>query len=481
MKNKMTIKLIITIVVTVTLIALIMAPIYFYLQPKMYIEQQKRIVAEFSNSFKSVEPFDNEHLDEFVANSRENYRIYVFEEDFTPLYASYEFGNNQRFIKRLFESKIDTFKATSEPYYTEVDNDPSVRLSTCCEKNGKTYYIYIKDSLSGVNLVFDFSNQVLGYVVLGYIIICSIVLFLATSQSIKSLNEITNVAKNISDNNLSVRYQGKIRNNEIGNLALSVNKMADNIQNNFNNLENYNFVLREDNRYMIESEEARRMLLRNITHDLKTPLAVISSQVEMISTCKEQEKKDYYYHSAMEEIDKMSKMISEVLQMTIDEHSIASKESQNIDVSELITKLCDNNDAYIKSRKLKLVKDITPNLNLNTISEYVEFVFRNYLSNAVQNAKENTAITVSLKERSNTVRLTVENYGKQIPDEMKDKIWFETFTTLPNGKENTGLGLYIVKEISLKEHTDCGFDNTENGVRFWFDFIDYTEKPDSDE
>lgn len=479
MKNKMTIKLVITIVVTVTLIAAIMAPIYFYLQPKMYIEQQKRIIAEFSVKFKAVEPFDKEHLSEFVTNSRENYRIYVFKEDFTPVYASYEFGNNQRFIKKLFENKMDSFKESSEPYYTEVDNDPSVRLATTCEKNGKTYYIYIKDSLSGVNLVFDFSNQVLGYVVLGYIIICSIVLFLATSPSIKSLNEIKNVAKSISDNNLSVRYQGKIRKNEIGDLAQSVNKMADNIQSNINNLENYNFILREDNRYMVESEQARLMLLRNITHDLKTPLAVISSQVEMISTCKEQEKKDYYYQSAMEEIDKMSKMISNVLQMTVDERHIVSKEVQNIDVSELITQLCDNNNAYIKSCKLKLSKNITPNLKLNTIKEYVEFVFRNYLSNAVQNAQKSTTITVSLKEHQNRIRLSIENIGKHIADDIKDRIWSEAFSTLPKGKENTGLGLYIVKEIALKEHTDCGFKNTQNGVCFWFDFIDYSNKNDN--
>lgn len=472
MKNKMTIKLVVTIVVTVTLIAAIMAPVYFYLQPKMYIEQQKRIIAEFSVKFKAVEPFDNEHLSEFVTNSRENYRIYVFEEDFTPVYASYEFGNNQRFIKKLFENKINSFKEGSEPYYTEVDNDPSVRLSTCCKIDGKTYYIYFKDSLSGVNLVFDFSNQVLSFVVLGYIIICSIVLFLATSPSIKSLNEIKNVAKSISDNNLSVRYQGKIRKNEIGDLAQSVNKMADNIQSNINNLENYNFILREDNRYMVESEQARLMLLRNITHDLKTPLAVISSQVEMISTCKEQEKKDYYYQSAMEEIDKMSKMISNVLQMTIDERQIVSKEVQNIDVSELTTLLCDNNNAYIKSCKLKLSKDITPNLNLNTIKEYVEFVFRNYLSNAVQNAHKNTTITVSLKEHQNRIRLSVENIGNHITDDNKDRIWTEAFSTLPKGKESTGLGLYIVKEIALKEHTDCGFKNTQNGVCFWFDFVE---------
>lgn len=176
----------------------------------------------------------------------------------------------------------------------------------------------------------------------------------------------------------------------------------------------------------------------------------------------------------MEEISKMSHMISEVLQMTVDERRIASKESQLINASNIITELCDNNSAYIKSCELELIKDIAPNLELTTIKEYMEFVFRNYLANAVQNAPKSTNIIVSLKEIIGGIRLSVENTGRHISEEMKDKIWTETFTTSPKGKESSGLGLYIVKEISLIEHTRCGFDNTENGVRFWFEFTDYS-------
>ncbi len=478
MKHKLTLKLIIAIVVTVTLIAAVMTPIYFYLQPRMYIKQEISYVCTFADELKAIEPFDKEHLDSFVTKSKENYRVYVFNEDFEPLYASYDFGNNKKFLTQLFSKKIDQFHEDSKPYYTEVDNDPSVRLSTCCEKNGQTYYIYIKDSHSGVAQVFDFSNHVLGFVVIGYVAVCSIVLFLIISPAVKALQTITNVAQNISENNLSVRYHGDITKDEIGDLAISVNKMADTIQSNINNLENYTFVLQEDNRYMAEYEESRRMLLRNITHDLKTPLAVISSQVEMISTCKEQEKKDYYYHSAMDEIQKMNNMISEVLHMAISERHIISKKLQSVDISALVSELCNKHNAYIKSNELQLKSEITPGLKLNTIREYVEFVFRNYLSNAVKNAHKNTTITISLKEHKNSVRLSVENIGPHIKDEMKDKIWTEAFTTSPENKESTGLGLYIVKEISLKENTYCGFENTENGVRFWFDFIDCSNEYD---
>ena len=254
--------------------------------------------------------------------------------------------------------------------------------------------------------------------------------------------------------------------------------MADNIQESINNLENYTFVLREDQRHMMEYEQSRRMLLRNITHDLKTPLAVISSQVEMIRTCEEQEKKDYYYESAIEEISKMSHMISEVLKMTVDERRIISKESRYMNASTVISELCNNNSAYIKSSDLELITDITPNLHLNTIKEYMEFVFRNYLANAVQNAVKKSPIIVSLKGIDNGIRLSIENKGNHISDDMKDKIWTETFTTSPEGKRSSGLGLYIVKEISLIEQSRCGFDNTEEGVCFWFDFKDYSSKSD---
>ena len=89
-------------------------------------------------------------------------------------------------------------------------------------------------------------------------------------------------------------------------------------------------------------------------------------------------------------------------------------------------------------------------------------------------------IKVSLKAHDDSIRLTVENQGAQIASELGEKIWTEAFTTSPDGKENTGLGLFIVKEISLMEHTKCGFDNTDRGVRFWFDFIDRFAESEQD-
>lgn len=480
MKNKLTFKLIVVIVVSVILLAGIMAPIYFYLQPKMYIDQETKRVTEFSDKLKAVEPFDADSLGQFFNDSGVSYRVYVFDKAFDPLYSSFELGNNQKFLQRLFSDKMERFQVDSKPYYAVVDDEPAVRMYTACEVDGKTYYIQIKDSLSGVSDVFSFSNKILGFVVIFYLIFCSVALYLAISRSVRLVKEVTAVAKQISEKNLSVRYQGKIRSDEIGELAVSVNKMADTIQDAISELENYNFVLREDNSYIREFERTRRLMLRNVTHDLKTPLAVISSQVEMIATCKEQEKKDYYYQSAMEEIGKMSKMISSVLQLTTEERELIRKDAQLLDISALIVELCDVRRAYVESRDLIPITDIDAGLQLRGVRDHVEHVFKNYLSNAVQNANRNTEIKVSLKAHDDSIRLSVENQGAQITDELGEKIWTEAFTTSPDGKENTGFGLFIVKEISLMEHTKCGFDNTDTGVRFWFDFIDRFAESEQD-
>ncbi len=78
-------------------------------------------------------------------------------------------------------------------------------------------------------------------------------------------------------------------------------------------------------------------------------------------------------------------------------------------------------------------------------------------------------------------RFSVENQGGHISDELGEKIWTEAFTTSPEGVESTGLGLFIVKEISLMERTKCGFENTDKGVRFWFEFIDRFSENDREE
>lgn len=471
MKNKLTFRLVISIVMTLTLLACVMTPIYFRLQRRAYIALEERRVAEFCAGLERLEPFDRDTVADYYERSGVTYRLYVFDRRLVPVYASLELGNRRNFLQRLFGDKLDRFTADGEPFFSVVDDEAAVRLYRTHRAQGHTYYIQIKDSFNGADPVFTFTNRILLYVVIAYILICSAVLVLTISPAVRTIRETTQVAQKIAANDLTVRYKGKVRRDETGELVLSINRMADAIQEKINGLKNYNFLLRADMDRRAEHDDVRKSVIRGITHDLKTPLAVISSQVEMMHDCTQPERKDYYYDSAIEEIGKMSSMISRVLNLTLTEHQQPEEQPRELEISALIGSLCADLRDYAHSKGVELAARLEPDVRLKVTPGRVEHVFRNYLSNAVQNARPGSTVTVSLKRTPAAVRLSVFNEGEPIPEELSDRIWMEGFTTNPDGRiENSGLGLYIVREIARMEDAECGFFRRDGGVEFWFDF-----------
>ena len=470
--HRLGLKLVLSVVVIFIATAIIIVPLYVWFQTEAYTRMEINNVGNFTDGLKSIEPFDREKIEAYYNGADVSFRIYVFDDEYNVLYSSYELGFRKNLIERLFSDKIDKFTEDAGPFFSKVENESAVRQYTTTYVNGKMYYINVKDSFSGVNKVFSFTNRILIFFVLLYIVICALVIVLAIRPSIRSIKETTGVASKIAVGDFSVRYKGRIRRDETGQLAQSVNRMADTIQTHITELNNYNFVLKEDNLRELEYEDMRKNVIRNITHDLKTPLAIISCQVEMMNSCEDQEKKDYYYRSAMEEIQKMSLMISEVLGMTLSERKKNADIPESVNVSEMISAFCKDSEGYLKANGLTLHTDIMSGLTLRTVKKHIAYVFDNYLSNAVYHTPAGGEIRITLREFNNAFRLSVFNSGDRIPDDMRGKIWIEAFTTKDEiSEKNAGLGLYIVKEISLLEHTDCGFFNRPDGVEFWFDFI----------
>ena len=79
-------------------------------------------------------------------------------------------------------------------------------------------------------------------------------MFTLVSNTIRPIRKLSDIASNITEDNYSKRYEGKITNDEIGILAKQINNMADTIQTNFNNLSNFNFLLKADVARMNEYE-----------------------------------------------------------------------------------------------------------------------------------------------------------------------------------------------------------------------------------
>lgn len=478
MFKRLSVKLAVYIMLILVIIIGSASALYAVNSKELYISNQKSLMSTVVNELNKID-FENqtEKINTFLDKYYEQtYELYICDEDITPVFSTKRMFDTAGIINKLFIDQIDEYKYNNEPEFFAENSEryERIALKTKLKNFGKVYYVFIEESLRTSDAVVEFTNGFLINLIVIFIIVSGIVVLILINRTTHSLRDLSDVASKISQGDYSVRYNGKITNDEVGVLADNLNFMADTIAENVNDLKNYNFLLKEDNSRMTEYENMRKRVLTNITHELKTPLAIISSQIEMMTVTKSEEKQKYYYKSAMEEIDKMSKLISRLLNFSAGEKVIFQNEKNQIDLSEYIDNLCKKSLTVIKSKKVKLSKKLESCI-VEASSEHIEHIFNNFLMNALQYGADGGFIEVCVKKQKDSCRLSVFNDGSFIDESESEKIWTDFYRSPSNStpdSKKVGIGLFIVKEISLINHDRCGFINRDNGVEFWYDFCE---------
>ena len=208
---------------------------------------------------------------------------------------------------------------------------------------------------------------------------------------------------------------------------------------------------------------------------MKTPLAVVSSQLEMLEIAGDKIDRSYYYSSIHEELDKMSKMVGELLDFSMLDNQMSAMEMSRVNVTDLIEYLLLRYDAIFRKNEIKVESEIDQNCFIYGNRMYLERAVNNYLMNAFQHTKQGKCIRVTLKKDKKQVRLEIYNDGERIREDQMEHIWDSFYTTSQKKKpvtsenevRNVGLGLYVVRKIVTKHKGTCGADNEEKGVLFW--------------
>ena len=226
--------------------------------------------------------------------------------------------------------------------------------------------------------------------------------------------------------------------------------------------------------------ERQREFIANVSHELKTPLAVVSSQVEMLEMMGDKVDREYYFSSIHEELDKMSTMIGELLDFTMLDNQLDSMKTGKTDVSELMEYLLMRYDAIFRKNSIRVERKITPECCVCGNQMYLERAVNNYLMNALQHTGQGRKIRVSVTEGKNMVRIEVYNEGELIEKDQMEHIWdsFYTFSRKQKSDnqaelKNVGLGLFVVRKITEKHRGSCGAENLSDGVRFWIELPAY--------
>ena len=211
-----------------------------------------------------------------------------------------------------------------------------------------------------------------------------------------------------------------------------------------------------------ESFEKQKQFVSDASHELKTPLAVIEANADVLQEKQGESKWITYIQN---EVQSMNKLVNDLLTLAKLEN-INNKNIQKFDLSKEIQMSVAVFESMMYENKIKLETNINEKIEFNGDKEDIKHIISILIDNAIKHTKENNKIIVNAKKEKNEILIEVKNQGEPIPEDEQDKI-FERFYRVDKARSRSekryGLGLAIAKGLveryngSIKASSKDGF------------------------
>ena len=230
-------------------------------------------------------------------------------------------------------------------------------------------------------------------------------------------------------------------------------------------------------------EHSRRELLANITHDLRTPLTLISGYAEKIEDLSWEDREEARTDAAViqREAKRLTLLVNDILDYSALQSGGAAFEFHPVNLSELAEKVLGQFQVLSEQKNLTFERRIEPGLYVTADEQRISQVFYNLTANAVTHVGEDKVIGLRVYRNGNMVRTEVYDHGSGIASEELPHIWDRYFTSRQRrrSEHGTGLGLSIVKEILTAHKARYGVESGEEkeggrGSLFWFELEECT-------
>ncbi|MBQ3392025.1 MAG: HAMP domain-containing protein [Lachnospiraceae bacterium] len=337
--------------------------------------------------------------------------------------------------------------------------DGSVFLLRCAIENLRLSTVIASRFLALSGLFVALFGAVAAYFLAGYV-----------SKPIRDLTEISDRMKKLD---FSAKYQGR-SGNEIAELGENINELSGILEETIGELKSANRELKEDIARREKAEEMRQEFLTGVTHELKTPLALIQGYAEGLAegVADDPESTRYYCDVIVDESKRMNGMVQRLLTLNELEFGRSNVEMVRFDLVMLIRGYLESAKTLAVQSGVKVLFDVTEPVYVWSDEFLVREVFSNYYTNAIHHAEGDRVVEITLQERGDCVRVSVFNTGSPIPAESLPRIW-EQFYKVDKARTRAyggnGVGLSIVKAIMGLLQRDFGAENYDNGVMFWFE------------
>lgn len=286
--------------------------------------------------------------------------------------------------------------------------------------------------------------------------------------------KLAQLSEQITKLDFDAKYTGNEK-NEIGILGNNMNSLSESLERTISELKTANLELQQDIQKKEEIDMQRQEFIGNVSHELKTPIALIQGYAEGLKegVIDDPESMNYYLEVISDEAERMNRMVKNL--MTLSELESGSKHvvMERFDLVALVRNYINSADILLKEQSVKLSIS-SPEYLFAWGDEFkIEEVVMNYFSNAIHHVGgEEKEIKVTIEQLGEKARVTIFNTGRHIPEEDLEHIWdkfYKVDKARTRAYGGSGVGLSIVKAIMTGIKQNYGVDNVENGVAFWFE------------
>ena len=269
-------------------------------------------------------------------------------------------------------------------------------------------------------------------------------------------------------------------NNEIGELGQSINVLSSSLDSTLRDLQEKNEQLEADIEHERRIEKMRKEFVSNVSHELKTPIAIIQGYAEGLKLGIKSNRagSDEYCDIIIEETHKMNRLVCEMLELSKYESGAYELEPQTFEIKKFIEDSIDTYDILAHENAIRITKEIPEGLIGYGDPNKLDMVIHNYVSNALAHAKGEKLIKLSAEEHESFIRVSVFNTGDHIDESELDSIWqsfYRSDKAHSRDEGRFGIGLSIVKAIQELHGMPYSVENTEGGVTFSFDIKKFKE------
>lgn len=390
-----------------------------------------------------------------------------------------EFLSSTYILKDINEIKSKSIEENETKINVKVTTDEVNNISymflTGILDNG--YVLYIRMPISPIEESVKISNTVLLMIGGITLVVAGIIASFISRKFTNPILQLNDIANKMAKLDFSKKYRITDTEDEINELGRSINTMSDKLEATIKELQKNNIELEKDIEEKSKIDEMRKQFISDVSHELKTPIALIQGYVEGLieNVNSDEESRKFYAEVILDETNKMDKLVKQLLELMKLEYGKREFDNEKFNINELINEVLRKCSVMINEKNIKVYFENKEPIYVYADEFYMDQIITNYLTNAIKHAEEvekETKIEIKVEKVSNKIRVSVFNTGENIPEEDLQRIWgrFYKLDSSRNRQDGgSGIGLALVKAIMNNYQNEYGVKNKKNGVEFYFD------------